>query len=532
MSKKPTDAFVGMLNQLSLQQKVIIGGSAVLTAILLIILVTFLNEPSYSPLYYDLGSDDASKVIEFLNNEKIPYKIADNGRTIEVPKDKLYETRLNLAGKGIPASGTIGYELFDKSTMGMSEFMQKLNYKRALEGELSRTILGQNGVEGVRVHIVFPERTIFRDEQKQPTASVVLKLKDNFSLPRSSSMAIVNLVAGAVEGLNPGAITLLDTKGRLLWKEDGDNNISFSSTKQYEIKNSVESYLIQKAQSMLDNILGVGNSMVQVNADLNFDQVEKTMETYDPDQQIVVSEQNMKSNNSGKSISDTSAQFNESSTTNYEIGKTVQRVVEGSGNIVKLSVAAVINDVKSEMPGENGPEITYTPRSKDQLKKLELLIRNAVGIEDERHDNISIVSLPFETQPTEEVIQPETSFFEDTDGISNLVLVIVAIIAAIFLLRGLMSKLKNEKILLGDLTPEMAYQSAGNSSPQISHKVPQVLQEMRKKKELLPLGDIEDEISDEAIGKKNRQEKISNYVTKNPTEAAKLINAWLHEDES
>jgi flagellar M-ring protein FliF len=345
-------------------------------------------------------------------------------------------------------------------------------------------------------------------------------------------MAIVNLVAGAVEGLTPGSITLLDTRGRLLWKEDGDNNISFSSTKQYEIKNSVESYLVQKAQSMLDNILGVGNSMVQVNADLNFDQVEKTMETYDPDQQIVVSEQSMKSNNSGKTYSDTSAQFNESNTTNYEIGKTVQRVVEGSGNITKLSVAAVINDEKKEVPGETGNEVVYTPRSKEQLNKLEILLRNAVGIDEERKDNISIVSLPFETQPNEEVIQPQTQWFEDADGISNLVLVIVAIAAAIFLLRGLMSKLKNQKIFLGDVTPEVSFQSANNSPSQLSHKVPQVLQEMRKKKDLLPIGDIEDEISDEAIGKKNRQEKISNYVSKNPTEAAKLINAWLHEDES
>ncbi|KAB2850517.1 MAG: flagellar M-ring protein FliF, partial [Ignavibacterium sp.] len=121
MSKKPSDAIAGLLNQLSIQQKVIIGGSVILTTILLIVLFTFLNEPSFSPLYSNMTSDDASKVIEFLNSQKIQYKIEDNGKTILVPKDKLYETRLNLAGKGIPTSGTIGYELFDKSTMGMSE---------------------------------------------------------------------------------------------------------------------------------------------------------------------------------------------------------------------------------------------------------------------------------------------------------------------------------------------------------------------------------------------------------------------------
>jgi len=532
MSKKPTDAIMGMLNQLSLQQKVIIGGSAILTTILLIVLLTFLNEPAYSPLYSDMTSDDASKVIEFLNAQKIQYKIEDNGKTILVPKDKLYETRLNLAGKGIPTSGTIGYELFDKSQMGMSEFMQKLNYKRSLEGELSRTILGIQGIEGVRVHIVFPERTIFRDEQKQPTASVVLKMSDNFSLPRSSSISIVNLVASSVEGLTTNAITLIDTKGKLLWKEDDENSISFSSNKQYEIKNSVESYLIQKAQTLLDNILGYGNAMVQVNADLNFDQVEKTMETYDPEQQVVVSEQTMMSVNAGKTVSDTSAQNNQSSTTNYEIGKTVERVIQGSGNITRLSVAAVINDIPKEVQKGDKTEIVFEPRSQEQIKKLEELIKNAVGLDVDRNDQISIVNLPFQTTTSNDFVEENTQWFEDADGISNLVLVIIAIGGAIFLLRGLMGKLKNEQIFVGNVGEEqLALQTAVPSMIANSKKAPQVLADMRKKKDMLPVGDIEDEISDEAINKKNRQEKISNYVSKNPTEAAKLINAWLHDDE-
>ncbi len=531
MSKKPSDAMMGLLNQLSLQQKVIIGGSVILTTILLIVLLTFLNEPTYSPLYSDLTSDDASKVLEFLNAQKIPYKIEDNGKTIQIPKDKLYETRLNLAGKGIPTSGSIGYELFDKSTMGMSEFMQKLNYKRALEGELARTILGISGIDGVRVHIVFPEKTIFRDEQKQPTASVVLKFKDNFVLPRANSMAIVNLVASAVEGLTTNSITLIDTKGKLLWKEDNENSISFSSNKQYEIKNSVESYLVQKAQTLLDNILGYGNSMVQVNAELNFDQVEKTMETYDPEQQVVVSEQTMVSNNSGKSISDTSAQNNQSNTTNYEIGKTIERVVQGSGNITRLSIAAVINDIPKEVQKGDQTEIIFEPRSSEQIKKLEELIKNTVGLDPERNDQISIVNLPFQTTPASEFIEETTPWFEDANGISNLLLVIIAIAGAMFLLRGIMSKLKNEQIFIGNVNQEYALQPEMPNVITSRKKAPQILNEMRKKKDLLPLGDIEDEISDDAINKKNRQEKISNYVSKNPTEAAKLINAWLHEDE-
>lgn len=317
----------------------------------------------------------------------------------------------------------------------------------------------------------------------------------------------------------------------MLWKEDDENSISFSSNKQYEIKNSVESYLVQKAQTMLDNILGYGNAMVQVNADLNFDQVEKTMEIYDPEQQVVVSEQTMVSNNAGKTISDTSAQSNQSSTTNYEIGKTIERVVQGSGNITRLSVAAVINDIPKEVQKGDQTEIVFEPRSPEQLKKLEELIRNAVGLDQDRNDQISLVNLPFQTTTADEFVEENTQWFDDADGISNLVLVIIAIAGAIFLLRGLMSKLKNEQIFIGGVNSELALQAPAHNIPVSSKKAPQILTEMRKKKELLPVGDIEDEISDEAINKKNRQEKISNYVSKNPTEAAKLINAWLHEDE-
>ncbi len=532
MNKKTTENITGYIAHLSLQQKVIIGGSALLTLVLIVILISFLNEPSYSPLYSNMASEDASKVVEYLSTQKIPYKIDDNGSTVKVPKDKLYETRLSLAGKGIPASGTIGYEVFDKSTMGMSEFMQKLNYKRALEGELARTILGQEGVTGVRVHIVLPEKAVFKDEQKPPTASIVLKLKENYVLQKANCMSIVNLVASAVEGLSPSTITLIDTQGRLLWKESGESSLSFSSSKQYEIKNSVESYLAQKAQTILDNVLGYGNSLVQVNADLNFDQVEKTMESYNPDEQVIVSEQSMRSNNNGKSISDTSAQINESSTTNYEISKTIQKVVEGTGNIQRLSVAAVINDAAKEVKNGEAVETVYEPRSPEQLQKLENLIRNAVGIDNERNDQFSLVNIPFETKPNTELIEASPTWYENSDGIINIIIVVIAIGGALFLLKGLLSKLKTEKLMFGGTPSELALQPSTDTAKILSKSVPKVLTEAKKKKDLIQIGDIEDEISDEAIRKRTRQDKISNYVSKSPNEAAKLINAWLHEDEA
>jgi len=529
MNSNPLEALFGIFNKLSMQQKMLIGGAILLTIVMLGVLVFFLNEPNYSVLYSGLAEEDASKVVDELTAEKVPYKIEDNGRTIKVPKDKLYETRLSLAGKGIPGSGVIGYELFDKNTMGMSEFMQKLNYKRALEGELARTIMQQEGIEGVRVHIVIPQKSVFKSEEKPPTASVVLKLKHSYEPDKGTVTAIVNLVASSVEGLQPGKVTLLDSRGRLLSKDFEDNPVAFSSAKQYEMKQSVENYLAAKAQTILDNVVGYGNSMIQVNADINFDQIEKTMETFDPESQVAVSEQTIKSENNGNQRGDSTAQTNENSTTNYEISKSVEKVLQGSGNIIRLSVAAVVNDVAKEVNKGDKTDIVHKPRTADQMKKLEEIIKNAVGINPQRQDQFSLVNISFETNTLDDLPEEKPGILDYVERFQNIILIIIAAIAGIFILKGLMSKLKNEKILIGTINGDGTYAlEAGAGST--GAKNPQQLQG-KVKKSLMPLGDIEDEISEEAAYKKNREAKISNYVSKNPVDASKLINAWLHDDE-
>jgi flagellar M-ring protein FliF len=532
MNKNPLEALLGIFNRLSLQQRLILGGAVGLTLVLLSVLVLFLNEPTYASLYSNLAEEDASRVIEQLTSLKIPYKIEDNGKTIKVPQEKVYETRLSMAGKGIINSGIVGYELFDKSTMGMSEFMQKLNFKRALEGELSKTIMQQDGVEGVRVHITLPEKSVFKDEEKFPTASVVLKLKSQTVLKKENITAIINIVASSVEGLQTSKITLIDTKGRLLSKENDGDQLSGTSTRQYEIKQTVENYLAHKAQDILDNVVGAGNAMIQVSADLNFDQVEKTMETYDPESQVAISEQTLKTENNGRNLSDSSAQVSQNSTTNYEISKTVEKVISGTGNIKRLSVSAVINNISKEVKKGGKTEIVSEPRPSDQMNKLEQIVKKAIGIDDTRSDQFSIVNISFEPKSSDESIPGNASIFDNVDKWTNTIIIIAAIGAAIFLLKGLMQKIKNEKILIGTYNPEQVdlYE---NSTASLPPGNPDGGNRMlpNRKKEMLQMGDIEDEITDDAQRKKVRQEKISNYVSKNPVEAAKLINAWLHEEE-
>jgi flagellar M-ring protein FliF len=533
MNANPLQSVLGIINKLNAKQKLILIGGVVLTMVLLALLLFILNEPNYTTLYSGLSQEDASKVIEYLGNQKIQYKIDDNGQTIKVPKEKVYEMRLALAGKGIPSSGVIGYEIFDKTTMGMSEFMQKLNFKRALEGELARTIQQQEGIVAARVHISIPQKTIFKEEEKSPTASVVLKLRASSAPTKENIQSIVNLLCGSIEGLQPGKVSIIDTKGRILNNEGEDGPLAFASSKQYEIKKSVENYLVKKAQSILDNIVGVGNAMVQVNADLNFDQVEKTMENYDPESQVAISEQTTKTNNQGKIKNDTTAASNENTLTNYEISKTIEKVMSSSGNIKRLSVAAVINDLAKEVKKGDKKEIVYEPRQPEQIKKLEDLIKNAVGLDPQRNDQFSIVNIPFETKMNENTTdEGSTGALPDANQYVNLVLIVVAIIASLFVLKSLMKRLKNEKIVIGTINPGNFAMAANTAALPAAAQPVQMNQIIAKKKRgMMQLGDIEDEISEEAMLKKSQQERIVNYVTKNPMDAAKLINAWMHEDE-
>lgn len=533
---------LGIFNKLAPQQKIVIGVVSGITLVLMIVLFGMLNQPNYGTLYTNINEEDAAKIVEQLSSKKIPYQLENSGRTIKVPEENVHQMRMEMASKGIPSSGIVGYEIFDQSTLGMSEFMQKLNFKRALEGELARTIIQQDGIERARVHIVVPQKTVFKSEQEETTASIVVKLKTGYSLDEGNVSAILNLVASSVEGLDQNRVSLLDTKGRLLSKDNGDGTTSIATSKQYELKQNIEKYLSDKAQSILDNVVGYGNSLVRVDVDLDFDQVEKTMEMYDPESQIAISEQTIKSESAGSNMVDSSAQVSENSTINYEISKTVQKVIQGSGNIKKLTVAAVVNEVPKEVTKNGTTEIVYEPRPQDQLVKLEQIIKNSVGYDAQRSDNFSLVNIPFETNEQEKFSQEELAqpgFFDpqNLDELINIVMVLVGIIASLLVIKSLMTKIKKEKVTIGMVNPkELAYASpAGSSSDRsiegvTSSRGSEASLPSAKKRELLPIGDLEDEISDEAALKKNKQDKIANYVSKNPIDAAKLINSWLHDE--
>ncbi len=534
----------GIFNKLSFQQRMLIGAIVIVTFVLIGFVLFLFNQTNYSTLYSHLDTEDAAEIVEYLKSQKIPYQLADDGTTVKVPREKLYDIRLMLAGKGIPNSGVIGYEIFDKSNIGMSDFMQKLNYKRALEGELARTISEERGVKSARVQIVIPEKSVFKDEQKPATASVVLKLSGNYELSDANVKAIQHLVASSVEGLQPKNVTVVDTRGHLLSKRYDDAPLPYSESKQYEMKRSIENYLSHKAQSILETVLGYGSAIVKVNADLDFKRVERTLESYDPDSQVAISEQVIKSMQGGKSVGDSSQASTLNTITNYELSKTIEKVMEGAGNVKRITVAVVVNGVKKEVKEGDATKTVVEPRSEEELNKLKNIVMQAVGYDAQRNDEVSIVSIPFENQSDGNLQTVEASPFGDMREISRLITMVFAIIASMLLLKGLFKKLKTEKIEIAALGPGVVDGSLNEFMPELGAGGTPLLtgggadgkalprkSVAERKKALMEVGDIEEEISEEALTKKVRHEKISNYVQKNPAEAAKLINAWLREDQ-
>ncbi|HSH00512.1 MAG TPA: flagellar basal-body MS-ring/collar protein FliF, partial [candidate division Zixibacteria bacterium] len=298
----------------------------------IVVVVNFLGSANYSVLYSGLDQAAAGEVIAYLDESKIPYELSGGGGTIMVPDDRVYKARMSLAAQGLPSTGTSGYSIFDETNFGMTDFLQKLNYKRALEGELTRSIMEIREVRSARVHIVIPQERLFAKDKKEPTASILLKLAGGELSERQIS-GIKHLVASSVEGLAPSNISIIDYEGNLLSSDQERDSLAGLSASQLGVRKEVESYLERKAQSMLDDVIGRQRAVVRISAELDFTQVERTNELYDGNGAVVRSEERSEqsSNAQDKTTEETSESTEDSKTettvTNYEIPRTMERIV-------------------------------------------------------------------------------------------------------------------------------------------------------------------------------------------------------------
>lgn len=347
----------------------------------------------YRVLFHGLEAEDASQIVELLKQDGIPYKLALSGKSILVPDDKVYDTRLKLAGKGFPKSKIVGFEIFDQTSLGTTEFVQQLNYTRALQGELSRTITHMNQIKRAVVHIARPKPSIFNRKTKLATASVMLELKPGYLLTKLQITGIAFLVASAVEGLDVERVSILDQKGRLLSsKHMAGMDPAIGSA--IELQRNAEEYLKNKAQSMLDQILGIGKAVVRVHLEMDFTKSKEIKEIYNPESQTVKSEtirthKNQESYPRGGTSSKSKIrkrrvtrkvkeEKQEDREVQYAVDKTIKEIQNKIGKIKKLSLALVL-DIKLAKEAD----------------RIGSLIKKTIGFDEARGDKFEVTAITF-----------------------------------------------------------------------------------------------------------------------------------------
>lgn len=400
---------------ISLQKKIAISFFLLLVIGGFIALFMVGSKMEYQPLFGKLSPDDAAIIVDKLREQRIPFKLDGGGTLILVPAEKVYDIRLSLAGLGLPKGGTVGFEIFDKTDFGTTEFVQKLNYQRALQGELARTIKEFNEVADARVMIVMPKDSVFIEETKPPSASVMLTLRSE--LPKAKVAAVVNLVASSVEGLTPELVTVVDTSGKVLSKKTlAADKLGDFADSQLEYKTMYEGNLARRIQSMLEQIAGAGNAIVRVSADMDFNRVDTNEEVYDPDAQVLRSKQiSTESQDStkgvgggdvssvspatagapgGNQVAEKNQRQNE--TLNYEINRTVRRTIKPMAEVKRLSVAAVLDGNYTFEVGKDGKQVRkFVARTQVELDQFKKIVQQAMGYSADREDQVTVESLPF-----------------------------------------------------------------------------------------------------------------------------------------
>ncbi|KDE39605.1 MAG: flagellar basal-body MS-ring/collar protein FliF [Nitrincola lacisaponensis] len=395
--------------------------------------VLWSQQPDYRVLYANLSFSDANEVIEQLRLNKIPYRFDADGRAILVPESHVHAARLRLAADGFTADRTVGFELLDQDYgMGTSQFMETTRYRRGLEGELSRTISNMTAVRSARVHLAIPRDTVFIRDQRKPRASVFLELFSGRQLERDQVAAIANLVASSIPELDVKDVTIVDQRGRLLNLRDIDSDVVLAA-RQLEYVRQVEDTLVNRVNSILQPVVGLGNFRAEVSADVDFTEVEQASEMFNPDLPALRSEQTLEErrdsgeaavgvpgalanqppgpvavpeiagNGAGGAGAGASGSSRNQATRNFELDRSISYTRQQMGGIRRLSVAVVVDDLQVVNP-ETG-ERSRARWSDEDLDRLRLLVENSVGFSALRGDSVNVINSSF--------VPPEEFEFDD-----------------------------------------------------------------------------------------------------------------------
>ncbi|MGR3292814.1 MAG: flagellar basal-body MS-ring/collar protein FliF [Candidatus Scalindua sp.] len=362
----------------------------------------WVRTPDYGLLYSDLSQKEAAEIVSYLKDNNVSYKIKDNGSTILVPSNKIYEARMALAKDSLPG-GEVGFELFDKVKFGMSNLAQKVNYRRAIQGELSKTISQLDGVEWAKVQIVIPAPSLFVGDEKPSTASIVIKMRKRNAINDSILAGITHLVSSSVEGLSPENISITDSRGNLLSKS-GDSKLSSIVTNQFDLCRKREDYYASQAMSIIEKITGPGKVIVKVSVELDFKNVDEKQIEYDQDKRVPISQvittqsTEMPGGVNGDGTGKMSKESEETETTQYALSSVERVISEHEARIKRLTVAVLVDGNYVEEETEIGTIISkYVPRTEEELDQIAAIVKRAIGFDESapRNDRFEIQSVKF-----------------------------------------------------------------------------------------------------------------------------------------
>ncbi len=463
-----------------------------------VLLVGWARRPEMGLLYSHLEPDEAARIVEKIREAKVVYELKDNGTSIHVPQGEVYSLRLTMAGAGLPTGGQAGYKVLDENRIGASPFIQRVNYIRAIEGELAKTIRLIEGVNAARVHVVRPEATLFTGQQKKATATVALRLRAGWRLSRTNVAAIVHMIAGAVEGLTTTDVVVVDEQGRLYTGAE-ENELTKGAANILDYKSQVEQYLSEKAERMLTAVLGPNRASVRVSVTLETMSVTRTSEKFDPEGKVVKRETlKTKALPALSSGGKTATPGKESTTeTDYEISKTIEQSTDMPGKVKSKMVAAFVD--LTPPPKKEGDDTA--PTAKLAIKDVEEIIRSALGLTDT--DKLKVVDAPFHQANVAAVADTGDEgggmqFWLDMARQSSLGVLVIGVLLALRIFHG--SK-KN------------------SASPAVEGQVASA-------NNLLPGSGGAAEVNTELL-----RSQITSALQENPEEVKRLFLSWVQNEE-
>ena len=531
------------LGQLSPQKKAAVFGTSAAVVAGIVFAFMWAGNTTFAPLMSNLSPEDSNKIIRILRDRHIPFRVDPSGKNITVPPESVDQLRLELATSGMPESSTVGYEVFDKTTLGTTSAVQKINQKRALEGELMRTINSIRGVQRSRVHLATPSKSTFVEDQKKSTASVVLDLEPGTVLSEKQIYGIGNLVAKAVEGLDVNDVVIVDSNGKVLSKNSADP-LAAATANQLDFQQKVEQDYEKRIETLLSRVVGDGHVVAKVTADLDFAQVNETQTTYDADGSAVLSTEKRTdvmngtrpgpygvtgavSNQpgtpppaNGEIRTDTNKDYN---VINYKVPQTVRQTSHPTGSVKRLSVAVLVDGKNIKSIGKDGiTQVKSEAWSAEKIKEFEDLVVGTVGIDKKRGDVLEIRNMEFTKEDFEEASRIITEKERKVYFMNMLIYGVVGMTIILF--------------FLFVVRPFIKWMT-DNTVESVDTFLPQTIEELERLNANAALPGLEDampvlpektdpvKVEGEMI-----REKIVTLVDANPHKAALILKDWLHAD--